>query len=119
MIAAIMKQPRFFYVKSSGNQRMRLSSSALVKMEYRQINLMGHIFFKMVFLMQNENIVKVLQGVILDVLFSNTVYTEKCSGAVVSPDRRALRKSMCHFALSQKGLFACPPSLPAPSMTLH
>lgn len=43
MIAAIMKQPRFFYVKSSGNQHMRLSFSALVEMDIHQINLMDPI----------------------------------------------------------------------------
>lgn len=43
MIAAIMKQPRFFYVKSSGNQHMRLSSSALAEMDIHQINMMDPI----------------------------------------------------------------------------
>lgn len=43
MITAVMKHPRLFYVKSSGNQQMRLSSSMLIEMQYHQINLMDSI----------------------------------------------------------------------------
>lgn len=42
MITALMKHPRFFYVKSSGNQQMRLTST-LIEMQYHQINLMDSI----------------------------------------------------------------------------
>lgn len=43
MITAIMKHPHFFYMRSSGNQQMRLSSSTLIEMQYHQINLMDSI----------------------------------------------------------------------------
>ena len=42
MITALMKHSRFFYVKSSGNQQMRLSSTQ-IEMQYHQINLMDSI----------------------------------------------------------------------------
>lgn len=38
-----MKHSSSFYVKSSGNQQMRLSSSTLIEMQYHQINLMDSI----------------------------------------------------------------------------
>lgn len=42
MITALMKHSRFFYVKSSGNQQMRLSSTQ-IQMQYHQINVMDSI----------------------------------------------------------------------------
>lgn len=38
-----MKHPCLFYVCSSGNQQMRLSSCTLIKMQYHQINLVDSL----------------------------------------------------------------------------